>query len=446
VVKKFLNDWFGVYLQRRLIVIALLGFSCGIPYCLTASTLHIWLKELGVDYTTIGFFAIATLPYSLRFVWAPFIDRMPIPFLTKFFGRRRAWFLLSQVSLMASLCLFCVYGPSMELAFLTTFCAATQETVFLTYQMETLPKSEYGPGDAIGVTGAKMGFLLGSSGALYLSDYAIPWGVVYIIMAGCVLVGLFTTLYIKEPIPVLNEESLEQEKKISQYLHSNPRLHKCVATTLSWLYAAVVCPFAEFMTKQGWLGALGIMFLYKFGDNIIASMPNMMYLELGFSKTEIANATKTFGMITSILGGLVGGVMITRIGFIRSLLYFGLIHMLATYMYIVTYYAGHDSAILYFSVALEHFTAGMRTAALFAYQLTLSSPVYAATQLALLTSLVNFGRTIFSSFSGMAVIYLGWVHFYNLAILASIPALLICIYLMRLNEEPLLKRPALQIS
>ena len=187
------------------------------------------------------------------------------------------------------------------------------------------------------------------------------------------------------------------------------------------------------------------MFLYKFGDNFIGSMPNMMYLELGYSKEEISQATKLFGMIASITGGLVAGVMITRIGFVKSLLYFGFLHMLATFMYIVTYYSGYDLKTLYFAVALENFTGGMRMAALFAYQLTLSNPVYAATQLALLTSLVNLGRTAFSSVSGLAVVYFGWVNFFNLAILASVPALVICMYLMRLNNEPVFKRSALQM-
>lgn len=445
MVRKFFSDWFGVYFQRRLITMALFGFSCGIPYFLTASTLTVWLKELSVDYTTIGFFAIATLPYSLRFLWAPLIDRLPIPLMTRWFGRRRAWFLLSQLGLMACLVSFSIVGPEMWLALLTTFCAATQETVFLTYQMETLQKTQYGPGDAIGVMGARVGMLVGGAGALYLSSY-MPWESVYAVMSLFVVVGIIVTLRIDEPNPIINKETIEQEKKISDYLHAHPKLNKPVATTLSWLHAAVICPFAEFMTRQGWLAALGIMFFYKLGDNIIGTMPNVMYLEIGFSKEQIADATKLFGMLTSILGGLIAGIMITRLGFLKSMLYFGLLHMLATFMYIVTYNAGNDLSILYFAVALEHFTAGMRTAALFAYQLTLSNPVYAATQLALLTSLVNSGRTVFSSLSGWAVLELGWVNFYLVATTASALPLLICLYLMYINQESIFKKPALQIS
>lgn len=433
-----------MYFQSRLAIIALLGFSCGIPYFLTASTLAIWLNELGYDYTTIGFFAIASLPYSLRFVWAPFIDRMPIPYLTQFLGRRRAWLILSQMGLILCLFSFNLTGPSLELAILTTFFAATQETTFLTYQMETLEKNQYGPGEAVGIMGARMGMLVGGAGAIYLS-VMFDWETVYLIMAACVLVGTITTLSISEPKPIINKETLEQEKKISDYLHSHPLLNKKIAIALSWMHAAIICPFLDFIKQPGWIGAIAIMFFYKFGANIIGSMPNMMYLELGFSKEEIAEATKLFGMITSICGGLIGGALIARIGFLRSLIYFGILHMVATSMYILTYYAGHDLQVLYVSVAIEHFTQGLRTAALFAYQLTLSNPVYAATQIALLTSIVNAGRTIFSSFSGYLVISLGWVHFYNLAIIASVPAILICAYMMRMENKLNSRKLALQI-
>lgn len=432
-------------MQKRLLIIALLGFSSGIPLFLTSSTLAIWLKELGYDYTTIGFFAIASLPYSFKFIWAPLIDRLPLPFFTRIFGRRRGWLIVSQLGLMTCLLLFSIFGPSIHLAFLTAFTAATQEALMLTYQMESLQRSEYGPGDAIGVFGARIGMLLSGAGAIYLST-VLSWGTVYAIMALCVAIGFITTLCISEPQPVLDKEIKEQEKRISEYLHSHPRLNKKTAMILSWAYAAVICPFSNYMSQQGWLAALGIMFLYKFGDNFIGTMPNMMYLELGFSKAEIAQATKLFGMVASMLGGLIGGVLIIRIGFIRSLFYFGLFHMFATLMYILTYYSGNDLTILYISIALEHITAGMRTTALFAYQLTLCNPVYAATQLALLTSLVHFGRTVFASMSGLVVETIGWVSFYNVAILGSVPALLICIYLMRLNTEPAFRRSVAQSS
>ncbi len=251
--------------------------------------------------------------------------------------------------------------------------AATQNTVFLAFQMETLPKSNYGPGEGIGIVGARMGMLLGYYAAPKLSIY-MSWELAYLSMGLMVLVGVITTLRVQEPKPVISQETLRIEKHASDYLHSHPRISPRIATGLSWLYASVVCPFADFMKRRGWLAALGIMVFYKFGDNIIGTMSNRMYLELGYTLSETADATKLFGMIASLTGGLVGGVLITRIGFLRSLLYFGIIHMFATCMYIVNFYAGHDIPILYLSVAIEHFTAGMRTGALFSYQRLLVIP------------------------------------------------------------------------
>jgi PAT family beta-lactamase induction signal transducer AmpG len=446
MIAQRLNSWLGVYLQKRLLIIALLGFSSGIPLFLTSSTLTIWLKELGYGYATIGYFAIATLPYSFRFVWAPLIDRMPLPFFTKTFGRRRGWLISSQISLMACLVAFNFLGPSIELTFLTTFCAATQETVLLTYQMESLTQKEFGPGDAIGVFGARIAMLISGAGAIYMSTF-IPWGIVYVIMAVCVSVGLITTLCMAEPQPVISKESQLQEKKIAEYLHTHPRLKPKTAAALSWGYAAIVCPFTDFMKQRGWLAALGVMLIYKFGDDFLGTMPNIMYMELGFSKAEIAQATKLFGIAASMLGGLIGGLVVVKMGFFRSLFYCGIFHLLATFMYIVTYYKGHDMTMLYIAIGLEHITGGMRTTALFSYQLVLCNPVYAATQLALLTSLVNLGRTLFASTSGLAVEQFGWVNFYNIAIIGSLPSLLLVIYMMKLSGESLFnRRPVYQVT
>lgn len=437
-----IKSWLGIYLQKRLLIIALLGFASGIPLFLTSSTLTFWLEELGYDYASNSFFAIASLPYALKFLWAPFIDRLSLPYFTKRFGRRRGWMILSQVLLMACLVGYWVFGPSIKLTLLTTFFAATQVVLMLTYQMESLERKQYGPGDAIGVLGARIGMIVSGAGALYLSAI-IPWGAVYAVMAACVGIGLITTLLIEEPQPIINKESKNQELKIDEYLKSHPRLNKKSATILSWIYAAVICPFTDFMKQKGWLAALLIMFIYKFSDNIIGSMPNLMYLELGYSKLEIANATKVFGIIASMLGGLIGGIIVVRHGFLRSLLFCDGVHILASFMYMATYYYGYDLTFLYIAIALEHVTAGMRTTALFSYQLVLSNPMYAATQLALLTSIVDLGRTTFAPLSGYIVEQFGWIQLYQIAILGSIPSLMLCFYLMRISGESLFKRQPL---
>ena len=430
-------------MQRRLFVIGLLGFASGIPLYLTSSTLAIWFGEAGVNLTTIGLFSAAAFPYALKFLWAPLIDRMPIPYLTKKLGRRRSWMLISQIALIIGICGFATFDPGHNLVaaailtFFVAFAAATQEATMLAYQMECLPQQQYGPGEAISILGYRLGMVVSGAGALYLATL-FDWGMVYIFMAAGVSIGLITVLCIKEPKPVLNKRSKEQEQKIVTYLRQHPTFNGRIGNTLAWFYAAVIAPFADFTRRQGWLACLMVLVFYKLGDNLIGTMNNIFYLDLGFSKVEIAHASKLFGMWATILGGLVGGVIIARIGFLRSLLFFGVLHAIANLMYVVMAYAGHDMQMLYVSIALEHVTGGMRTGALLAYQLTLCNVSYAATQLALMTSCVSLGRTVFASTSGWLVEQLGWVDFFLFASAASVPSLMIVLYLMRLTGEKIM--------
>jgi PAT family beta-lactamase induction signal transducer AmpG len=431
-------------MKQRLLIIGLLGFSSAIPLFLTSSTLAIWLAEKGVSYKAVGLFSLVSFPYALRFVWAPLVDRMPLPYLTRRFGRRRSWLLLSQVSLMSFLSIFAIIDPTKDLtltAFLAlciTFSAATQETLMMTYQMESLPQRQYGPGEAVGVFGYRMGMLVSGAGALYIAS-CWNWTFAYLAMALLVGVGLLTTLSVEEPKSVMNAEVRLQEEQARNYLIKHPRLKGTFGEGLAWLYAAVICPFSDFMRQKGWLASLLLMLSYKLGDNLIGPMANVFYLELGFSKIEIANASKLFGIWASIFGGLISGIIVTRLGFLRSLLLLGLLHAVANLMYVIMFYAGYNTKILYITIAIEHITSGMRTTALFAYQLTLCNVSYAATQLALVASLVNLSRTCFASLSGWLVEGLGWVSFFSLTAIASLPGLLLVLYLMHLNNQQPLK-------
>jgi len=426
-------------MKRRLLIIGLLGFSSAIPLFLTSSTLAIWLAEKGVSYKAVGLFGLVSFPYALRFLWAPLVDRMPIPYFTRRFGRRRSWLLLSQISLMIFLLIFATVDPTQNLAMTAllalciTFSAATQETLMMTYQMESLPQEQYGPGEAVGVFGYRMGMLVSGAGALYIAT-SWNWAIAYLTMALLVGVGLLTTLSIKEPNVVISPEARLREEQARYYLTNHPRLKGAMGEGLSWLYAAVICPFSNFMQQKGWIASLLLMFFYKLGDNLIGPMANVFYLELGFSKIEIANASKFFGIGASIFGGLVGGIIVTRLSFLRSLLLLGFLHAVANFMYIMMFHAGYSIEMLYFTIAIEHITSGMRTTALFAYQLTLCNVSYAATQLALVASLVNLSRTCFSSLSGWLVVELGWVNFFSLTAIASFPGLLLVLYLMRINR------------
>lgn len=395
----------------------------------------------GLSYTKIGFFALATLPYAFKFLWSPLIDRLTLPFFGTFLGKRRGWLLFSQLSLMVSL--WCLASIDISHNLVTTafivfgvsFFAATQDILLLTYQAEILARSTYGAGEAMSIFGYRMGMIVASAGALYLAS-SFSWGTVYVIMSMFVLVGIITTLFIAEPVVHPSVEAVLREEKARDYLHSHPRLRGWQARILSWCYGAIVCPFADLIQNKIWIPALLVIFFYKLGDNLIGTMSNLFYVDLGFSKIDIANASKIFGMWASIFGGFVGGMLINRLGMVRSLFWFALIHAVATLMFVVMSYVGNSLPFLYFSIALEHITGGMRTTALFAYQLTLCNVSYAATQLALMTSLVNLGRTSCASISGFLVDILGWTEFFFLASASSIPVLLLVLWLGKKANEP----------
>ncbi|MCP4923684.1 MAG: AmpG family muropeptide MFS transporter [bacterium] len=430
----------SVYADRRIWIMGLLGFASGLPLLLTSSTLAFRLDALGVTYTKIGLFSIATLPYALKFLWAPLVDRLPIPFLSNWLGRRRSWLLLSQVALVGALAALALVNPAENLMFtalllfFVAFSAAIQEIVMLAYQAERLGRSQFGAGEAMTVFGYRMGMLVAGAGALYLSTF-LSWSEIYLFMAILGAIGITTTLSITEPNVPVGEEIRLREKRIKEYLQSHPKLGARSALFFSWVHAAIISPFVDFMKNPGWYVVIGIMLFYKLGDNLIGSMSNLFYVDLGFTPAEIASASKVFGMWATILGGFLGGMFINRLGMMKSLFIFGLFHGISNLMYIILAKSGGGIALLYTSIALENVTGGMRTTALFAFQFTLCNVSYAATQLALMTSCVHFGRTMFSSLSGWLVDTLGWVDFFYLATSATIPSLMLVVWLSRIMGE-----------
>lgn len=368
--------------------------------------------------------AITMLPYSFKFVWAPFVDHFKIPYLTHWLGRRRSWILLSQLGLMICLMGLSQVDPAKNLEFVAlwgfgiAFFSATQDIVTMAYQVERLQSTQYGAGEASGIFGYRLGMLLSGAGALYMAEF-ISWENIYLIMAGCISIGIVTTLICQEP-DVPTSETIYFTR-----------------TSGRWFLHIIVNPFFDFMQRRGWILTLLIMFFYKLGDNLIGNMHNLLYFELGFSKIEVANVSKIFGMWTSVFGGFVGGVMILRWGIIKSLFYAALIHGIAMLGYLIILYYGYNVWALYGTVALEDFTSGLRITALFAYQMTCCNFAHSATQMALLTSLVHLGRVICSAPSGLLVESFGWGPFFTLSVLSNIPVLIMVWYLARTLQEPL---------
>ena len=411
-----------VYTDPRVLAVLFLGFSSGLPLLLTLGTLSIWLAESGISKTAIGLFALVGVPYSFKFLWAPFMDRLTLPWLTQRFGRRRGWALATQALLMVSVLGLGQCDPlaNPELlavwALVVTFASASQDIVIDAYRVEILEERQYGAGAATYVGGYRLGMLVAGAGALYLAE-AIPWSAVYAVMAALVLVGIGTVLVNPEP-------------------ESAPMAGGRTDTPALWLREAVIAPFAEFALRRDWLVILVFVALYKFGDSLAGVMANPFYIEIGFSKAKIANISKLFGLLATLAGTFLGGVLMVRRGIMWSLLVCGLLQMFSNLLFAVQAVVGHDLAMLTLTIGVENLAGGMGTAAFAAYLSALCNFQYTATQYALLSSFMAFARTTLSASGGWMADHADWTTFFILTTLAAIPGLLLWWWLHRRGHAP----------
>ncbi len=351
------------------------------------------------------------------------IDHFELPVLTPWLGRRRAWIFVSQIGLI-----FCIFALSYinpmenlkQVAFWgfgIAFFSATQDIVTMAYQVERLKTTQYGAGEAMGILGYRLGMLLSGAGSLYLAEF-ISWQAIYQLMGVLVGVGVVTTLWCQEPDPL-------------------PRKDQETLMSASWFYRTLAHPFVDFSRQHHWILTLLVMFFYKLGDNLIGNMHNLFYLDLGFSKIEIANVSKIFGMWASIFGGIIGGVLVARLGMMKSLFYMAVIHGIAMSGYVIVFYSGPHLGLLYLTVAFEDFTNGLRITALFTYQMVCCNFAYSATQMALFTSIVHLGRIVCSAPSGLIIENWGWGPFFTLSLLANIPVLWLVWALAKSRRQPI---------
>ncbi len=386
--------------------------------------------------TTIGLFALVGTPYTFKFLWAPLIDRLPIPFLTRGLGRRRGWAITTQLALMAATFGLGSTNPSVEpgltavFVLLVAFCSASQDIVIDAYRVEILEERQYGAGAAMIVLGYRLGMLTSGAGALYLASF-FGWFATYSVMAMLVSVGIATILVNPEPEKQQSQESAELEKRLSDYLNARPHLGGKRAQLLAWLYGAVVSPFAEFMSRRGWLLILLFILLYKFGDALAGVMTNPFFVELGFSKIDIAKISKAFGLVATIVGGAIGGVIVNRLGIMRSLVLCGILQMLSNLMFVLQSLVGYDLSMLTLTISVENLSGGMGTAAFVAYLSSLCNVAYTATQYALLSSFMAFGRTLLSSSGGALADHVDWVTFFLVTTIAALPGLLLLVWMTK---------------
>ena len=424
----------SVYRDPRIVSILFLGFSSGLPLALTFSTLSFWLKEEGLTNTAIGLFASVATPYSLKFVWAPIVDRADLPWLTRRLGRRRGWMVATQVALMASLVGLGSTHPAAApmstavMALVVAFCSASQDIVIDAYRVEVLDESQYAAGAAAIVFGYRIGMLVSGAGALLLATF-VGWFEVYATMAALVTVGLATVLVSREP---RIDHGGQPAGRSSDGSAERPAAS---ARVIAWIYAAAVEPFLDFTRRRGWVVILAFVVFYKFGDALAGVMTNPFLLELGFTKAEIATVVKTYGLAATLAGAAAGGSLLKATGMIRCLWICGVLQMLSNLMFAVQAVAGHSIPTLTVTIGLENLAGGMGTAAFVAYLSSLCNVSYTATQYALLTSLMSAARTWLSSSGGWFADHMSWPEFFVLTTVAALPGLMLLWWLGRRIDE-----------
>ncbi len=382
----------------RMLITLMMGFSSGLPLLLTMSVLQAWMKLEGVDLKTIGLFALVGVPYTLKFLWAPLLDR----YTPSLLGRRRGWLLLAQLGLMLSIVLLAFTSPAdspLSVAFaalLLTFFSASQDIVIDAYRREALSDEELGFGSSLYVNGYRIGMLLASGGGLILADF-ISFTQVYLLMAAFMLIGVATTLFAPEP-----EIPEGQPKRLRE---------------------AVIDPFIEYFSRKDALLILFFILLYKVGDTMASHMSIPFYLDIGFSTSEIGSVVKLFGFWAIILGGLLGGLLILRIGIYRALWVFGILQGLSTAGFALLAMMGYSLAGLTGVIAFENLTAGMGTAAFVAFMASLTNRRFTATQYALLSSFMGIPRVLVAAPTGYMAEAMGWVGFFSFCALIALPGL-----------------------
>jgi PAT family beta-lactamase induction signal transducer AmpG len=428
-----ITEALAVYLQPRVLVVLLLGFSGGLPLALSGATLRVWLRESGIGLETIGLFALVGTPYTIKFLWAPVVDALDVPILARLFGRRRGWLVFSQVLLIASIVLLAFCNPAAVVwyfpfgaALLVATASATQDIVIDAFRIESLPESEQAAGMASYVAAYRIGMLVSTAGALFLVSgieglgvgrgTAWTWG--YLAMAAVVVVGIVATLVAREP-----EKSALAAAEHAAHARDNPLLR--VAHT-------AVGAFKDFLTRDVALAALAFVVLYKLADAFAGIMIEAFVIDLGFSRNEYAAIIKGVGLAATLIGGFAGGFVARAYPLATSLWIGGILQAVANLAFSWQAVVGHDIVMLTAAIVTENFTGAIGTVIFVAYLSALCrNPLHTATQYALLTALAAVGRTYLSAGAGYVAAATGWAWFFAVCALVGAPGLILLAWLQR---------------
>ena len=424
--RKLINAW-SVYFRPRVLIVMFLGFSAGLPLALSGSTLLVWMKEMDVDLRTIGLFAAVGTPYTIKFLWAPLVDALDVPVLSRLLGRRRGWLVASQILLMAAIVLLGLNDPTISLwpialgALLVATASATQDIVIDAFRVESLEKDEQAAGMASYVAAYRIGMLVSTVGSLFLVSGFEAWGFAkssawtwgYIVTALFVAIGMVAGILATEPA----------QSAVARAAHAGENPVKRVVK-------AAVGAFSEFLSREMAVVILIFVVLFKFTDALAGVMTAPFVIDLGFSRTEYATIIKGVGLAATLIGGFAGGMIARAYPLSTSLWIGGILQAVANLAFSWQAVRGYDIGWLTFAIVVENFTSAIGTVIFVAYLSVLcQNPLHTATQFALLTALAAVGRTYLSAGAGFIVVATGWAWFFAICALAAIPSLVLLAWL-----------------
>ncbi|SCY74380.1 MFS transporter, PAT family, beta-lactamase induction signal transducer AmpG [Nitrosospira sp. Nl5] len=439
-----LSGWlhaFRVYTHPRVLGMLSLGFSAGLPLLLILGTLSFWLREAGIDRSTIGHLSWIGLAYGFKWMWSPLVDRLSLPLLTRLLGRRRAWLLLSQIVIAIALTGMATTDPIENLSYMVffalavAFASATQDIALDAYRIEAVAPRLQGAMAATYQGGYRVAMILASAGVLWIAaavdpseatyDYA-PWRTAYLAMAACMAVGIITTLIIREPdVPVtrLISENEDYARKAIAHWNLNAR----ITQMLAWLYGALVAPFRDFIVRHGRqaLLILALIATYRISDVVMGVMSNPFYVDMGYTKDEVATVSKVYGVIMTIAGAAIGGVLTAKIGIMRTLFLGAVLSAATNLLFVWLTGRGHDVTGLIFTISADNLSAGIASSAFIAYLSSLTNSAYSATQYALFSSVMLLLPKFIAGFSGNFVDSYGYASFFTGTALLGLPVLVL---------------------
>ena len=439
-----------VYRQPRVAAMLFLGFSAGLPFMLVFQTLSAWLRQVGIERATIGMLAWVGIVYSIKFLWAPIVDRMPLPLLHRWLGRRRSWMLLAQIGVASGLAYVAHTDPATNLApvalgaLFIAFCSATQDITIDAWRIESAPINLQGAMAAAYQLGYRVAILTGTAGALWIAqevaeqgdqvDLRAGWLASYTTMAVLMVIGIVTTLLIREPEATAARISIMTEERVIAWLAQRKHWPEKLQNAGAWFLGAVICPLIDFFKRYGLaLGLLIFAFIstYRLTDFAMGVMANPFYLDQGYTLKEVAAVAKTFGFGMAIVGVLVGGTIVTKLGTVRALVLGSVLVIISNLAFSALALTGEASLVgLAIVNSMDNLALGVHGTSLIAFLSSLTSARYTATQYALLSSLYALPGKILMGGSGFVVDALGYPRFFVYTALLSLPGLLLLYFLV----------------